>query len=32
MKELHAGEVRITDAFWAPRVRVNAERAIYHQW
>jgi len=25
-------QVQITDAFWAPRLRINAQRAIYHQW
>ncbi len=32
MDEHHASEVEITDPFWAPRLRTNAERAIYHQW
>ncbi|MBN1180242.1 MAG: glycoside hydrolase family 127 protein [Anaerolineae bacterium] len=25
-------QARIDDAFWNPRLRVNAETAIYHQW
>jgi hypothetical protein len=32
MNEHHASKVEITDPFWAPRLRTNAERAIYHQW
>lgn len=32
MQELLAREVRITDPFWSPRLAVNAEKAIFHQW
>ncbi len=32
MKELHAREVHIHDAFWSPRLEVNARKAIFHQW
>ena len=32
MKELRARDVYITDSFWSPRLAVNAERAIFHQW
>ena len=32
MKELHARDVNITDSFWSPRLAVNAEKAIFHQW
>ncbi len=32
MKELTASQVRINDAFWSPRLDVNAKSAIFHQW
>ena len=32
MKELTARQVKITDSFWSPRLAVNAEQAIFHQW
>ena len=32
MQELHARDVSVTDAFWSPRLAVNAQRAIFHQW
>jgi uncharacterized protein len=32
MQELMARDVRITDPFWLPRLAVNAEKAIFHQW
>jgi len=32
MKELTASQVSIRDAFWSPRLAVNAEKAIFHQW
>lgn len=32
MKELTARQVNIDDAFWSPRLDVNASRAIFHQW
>lgn len=32
MKELSPRQVTITDAFWSPRLDVNATRAIFHQW
>ncbi len=32
MQELPARHVRITDPFWLPRLAVNAEKAIFHQW
>ncbi len=32
MKELLARQVNINDAFWSPRLNVNASRAIFHQW
>jgi DUF1680 family protein len=32
MQELSARHVRITDPFWSPRLAVNAEKAIFHQW
>ena len=32
MKELSARQVKITDSFWSPRLAVNAENAIFHQW
>jgi DUF1680 family protein len=32
MQELSTRAVHITDAFWSPRLTVNAKRAIFHQW
>src|SRR5688500_8310932 len=32
MQELTAHRVEITDSFWSPRLTVNAEKAIFHQW
>jgi len=32
MEELAARQVRIDDAFWSPRLTVNATNAIFHQW
>jgi DUF1680 family protein len=32
MQELPARDVHITDSFWLPRLVVNAEKAIFHQW
>src|SRR5512138_2146320 len=32
MNELTARQVNINDAFWSPRLNVNATRAIFHQW
>jgi DUF1680 family protein len=32
MEELHASHIQISDPFWAPRLRINAENAIHHQW
>ncbi len=32
MQELTARQVRITDSFWSPRLAVNAQKAIFHQW
>jgi Uncharacterized protein conserved in bacteria len=32
MKELRARRVGINDSFWSPRLEVNAEKAIFHQW
>jgi DUF1680 family protein len=32
MKELTARQVRVNDSFWSPRLAVNAEKAIFHQW
>lgn len=32
MKELLTNQVSINDAFWSPRLNVNATRAIFHQW
>jgi DUF1680 family protein len=32
MQELDARHVHIKDSFWSPRLAVNAEKAIYHQW
>jgi len=32
MDEISAAQVKILDEFWGPRLKVNAEKAIYHQW
>ncbi|RPJ20109.1 MAG: glycoside hydrolase family 127 protein [Chloroflexi bacterium] len=32
MQELAARHVKIFDPFWSPRLAVNAEKAIFHQW
>jgi uncharacterized protein len=32
MKELTPRQVRIDDPFWTPRLAVNAQKAIFHQW
>jgi uncharacterized protein len=32
MQELTARQVKINDSFWLPRLAVNAEKAIFHQW
>lgn len=32
MQELGIRQVKITDSFWLPRLAVNAQRAIFHQW
>jgi DUF1680 family protein len=32
MRELPANTVTITDGFWEPRLRLNAQKAIFHQW
>jgi DUF1680 family protein len=32
MKELSPRQVIINDSFWTPRLAVNAEKAIFHQW
>ncbi|HEY3473398.1 MAG TPA: beta-L-arabinofuranosidase domain-containing protein, partial [Anaerolineales bacterium] len=32
MQELPAPDVHITDPFWSPRLAINAEKAILHQW
>src|SRR6266498_3735181 len=32
MEELSARQVKITESFWSPRLAVNAQRAIFHQW
>jgi uncharacterized protein len=32
MNELTPRQVKITDAFWSPRLTVNATQAIVHQW
>jgi DUF1680 family protein len=32
MQELAARRVKINDSFWSPRLGVNAEKAIFHQW
>src|SRR5512135_2407073 len=32
MQELSARQVTIADPFWSPRLAVNTEKAIFHQW
>jgi DUF1680 family protein len=32
MQELSARQLKINDSFWSPRLAVNAEKAIFHQW
>jgi DUF1680 family protein len=32
MNELSLCQVSLQDPFWTPRLKVNAERAIFHQW
>src|SRR5215204_3441593 len=32
MQELSIRQVNITDSFWSPRLTVNAQKAIFHQW
>ena len=32
MHELLLSQVKITDAYWSPRLAVNARQAILHQW
>jgi DUF1680 family protein len=32
MNELTPRQVKIDDAFWTPRLAVNAQIAIFHQW
>jgi uncharacterized protein len=32
MQELFARQVPINDTFWSPRLKVNATKAIFHQW
>lgn len=32
MKELTARDINIQDSFWSPRLHVNANKAIFHQW
>ncbi|HEX5837937.1 MAG TPA: beta-L-arabinofuranosidase domain-containing protein [Anaerolineales bacterium] len=32
MKENTPRQVRINDEFWSPRLAVNAQKAIFHQW
>ena len=32
MQELPIRDVSITDSFWSPRLAVNAQKAIFHQW
>ncbi|MCX6037281.1 MAG: glycoside hydrolase family 127 protein, partial [Chloroflexi bacterium] len=32
MNELSSRQVSLHDTFWTPRLQVNAERAIFHQW
>lgn len=32
MQEFSARQVNINDSFWSPRLMVNAQKAIFHQW
>ena len=32
MNTIPANEVQLDDSFWGPRLKINAEKAIYHQW
>src|SRR5512139_3317183 len=32
MNELTPRQVKIDDPFWTPRLAVNAQKAIFHQW
>lgn len=32
MEEISARQVKIDDKFWGPRLKMNAEIAIFHQW
>lgn len=32
MQELKARQVHLNDSFWSPRLAINAEKAIFHQW
>jgi len=32
MNELNPKQVKIDDAFWSPKLRVNAVNSIFHQW
>lgn len=32
MDELNSQQVKLDDPFWSPRLEVNAQRAIFHQW
>ena len=32
MNELSPRQIFLRDPFWSPRLQVNSERAIYHQW
>ena len=32
MEELSSREITISDPFWSPRLEINSQRAIFHQW
>lgn len=32
MNPINAADVRMTDEFWGPRLQINADKAIFHQW
>jgi hypothetical protein len=32
MYEIPVQQIKLDDAFWSPRLELNAQRAIYHQW
>jgi hypothetical protein len=32
MQELFVSQVKITDRFWLPRLEINSNQAIFHQW